>query len=222
MRRSAAWLVTLSVPVVLTMVVVRLVTLPWYPAWQYGRLGFPADIYGLPAEDRLRLASATIGFLNVFGSDDALGRLVLPGGDPAYNDRELSHMDDVKRVYDGLTAAAAVALLVGTGSVWYLRRGGDVAVWRALGSGAGATLALLVALGVWMVAGFDRFFTLFHGLFFEEGTWLFYTSDTLIRLFPLPFWRDAGLIVAGIVTMLALGLLAVSRAMARRAGSTTH
>jgi uncharacterized membrane protein len=34
-------------------------------------------------------------------------------------------------------------------------------------------------------------------LFFEGSTWLFPTSDTLIRLFPQQFWVDAFVLMFG-------------------------
>jgi len=217
MRRIAGWIVILSVPIVLTMVIVRLLTFPWFPAFEYGRASFPTDPYGFTKEERLRLARATITFLNVPGPTDVLTTLSLSDGTPAYNERELGHMDDVKRVYSGLTVAAVVCLAAGGAAVWYLSdlHGADTAWWD-LATGARVTLALLVALGLWMLVGFDRFFTLFHGVFFQPGTWLFYTSDTLIRLFPMQLWQDAGLLVAGGVTLLALVLYFVSRAITRR------
>jgi len=217
MRRRLSWLVTLSVPIVLTMALVRLLTFPWYPAWEYGRAGFPEDPYGLSQEDRLRLAQASIRFLNVSGPTTVLADLELPDGMPAHNERELAHMDDVKRVYSGLTLVAAACLAASGVSAWKLVRSGDgCAVWQALNRGASLTLVLLVALGSWMLVAFDQFFTLFHGVFFQPGTWTFYTTDTLIRLFPFRFWEDAGLLVAGGVTLVALALLVLSVAMRRR------
>ena len=217
MRRRLSWLVTLSVPIVLTMSLVRLLTLPWYPAWEYGRAGFPEDPYGLTQEDRLRLAHASIRFLNIAGPTTVLADLELPDGTPAHNERELDHMDDVKRVYSGLTLAVAGCLVASGVSAWQLARSGDgCAVWQALIRGAALTLVLLVALGSWMLLAFDRFFTLFHDVFFQPGTWTFYYSDTLIRLFPFRFWEDAGLLVAGGVTLVTLALLVVSVAMRRR------
>ncbi|MBN1248042.1 MAG: TIGR01906 family membrane protein [Anaerolineae bacterium] len=206
--------VVVAVPVVLTMTLVRLLTFPWYPAWQYRRAGFPADPYGLPRQERLRLASATIRFLNIPGQTDILETLELPDGSPAYNDRELHHMDDVKAVYNGLSVAALGFLIAGAVSGWALWRAqGAPALWIALTRGATLTLALLVTLGAWMLLGFDRFFTAFHGVFFEPGTWVFYYTDTLIRLFPIEFWQTAGLLVAGGVTLLSLLLIALGRRM---------
>ncbi|MCJ7548066.1 MAG: TIGR01906 family membrane protein [Anaerolineae bacterium] len=217
MRRVLSWLVTLSVPIVLTMALVRVLTLPWYPVWEYGRPGFPEDPYGLSQEDRLRLAQASIRFLNIQGPTSILADLALPNGMPAHNERELDHMDDVKRVYGGLTLLAAGFLAVSAVSAWHLRRSGDrCVVWQGLTRGAVLTLALLVALGSWMLVAFDRFFTLFHGVFFQPGTWTFFYTDTLIRLFPFRFWEDAGLLVAGGVTLVALALLIFSVVMRRR------
>jgi integral membrane protein (TIGR01906 family) len=208
MRGLLRWLLVLAVPVVLTMTVVRLLTMGWYPAFEYARPGFPDDPFGLPAEARLELAQATIRFLNLPGRSDILDDLRLPDGSAAYNARELDHMDDVKVVYDGLTLFAA-ALLVGAAAaaVALVRRGARCVVWTALAQGGVLTLGILLSLAVWMVVGFDAFFTAFHGLFFQSGTWVFAYSDTLIRLFLLPFWQDAGLIVAGTVSLPAVGLV---------------
>lgn len=208
----ASFLVAIAVPIVLTMALVRGLTLPWYAAWQYGRTGFPPDPYGLSRAARLRLAAGTIRFLNIPGETDILERLTLPDGTPAYNDRELQHMDDVKAVYNGLTGAALGLLALGAVSGWVLvRRQSARALWLALSRGATLTLILLVSLGLWMLVGFDRFFTAFHGVFFEPGTWVFYYTDTLIRLFPIEFWQTAGLLVAGGVTVLSFGLVIVAR-----------
>ncbi len=63
---------------------------------------------------------------------------------------------------------------------------------------------------------FSALFTGFHRIFFTGDTWLFYTSDSLIRLFPERFWSDAFLYI-GIFTI-AGGLIAIfgGRALAKR------
>ncbi|MFN2195842.1 MAG: DUF1461 domain-containing protein, partial [Anaerolineales bacterium] len=55
-------------------------------------------------------------------------------------------------------------------------------------------LFVLIAFGV--------IFVWFHEIFFQPGTWTFYFSDTLIRLFPERFWRDTFLIVAGLPALI--------------------
>ncbi|RNB39115.1 DUF1461 domain-containing protein, partial [Staphylococcus aureus] len=65
-------------------------------------------------------------------------------------------------------------------------------------------------LAVLAVLGWDRFFTGFHALFFEQGTWQFYLDDALIRLFPAQFWMDAGIAVGAIILLASLLLLLLS------------
>ena len=60
-------------------------------------------------------------------------------------------------------------------------------------------MGLLTAILVFVGIAFGVIFVLFHNIFFESGTWTFFYSDTLIRLFPERFWRD---------TFIAIGLLA--------------
>jgi integral membrane protein (TIGR01906 family) len=83
-----------------------------------------------------------------------------------------------------LLALVGLLLLIG----W--RIGGRETVRRGLRLGGTLTLAAMAALLTLLVAGFSLLFTGFHSVFFESGTWVFYYSDTLIRLFPMRFWRD--------------------------------
>ncbi len=203
-------IMVLSLPVILTMGVVRGLTTPWFIRWEYSKPDFPKDPLGLPPAARLTLARETVRYLNTPDSLPVLTSLTLPDGRPAYNAREVSHMVDVKRVYTQLTAVA-VGCLVGLGAaVWWLARHGyPCDIWRGLLYGGSLTLGILFALGLWMLTSFQRFFKRFHDLFFAPGTWTFSYSDTLIRLFPLPLWQDAGLTIAVGVSLLAAVTAAV-------------
>ncbi|NDJ62146.1 MAG: DUF1461 domain-containing protein, partial [Chloroflexi bacterium] len=68
-----------------------------------------------------------------------------------------------------------------------------------------------------VITNWDYFFTLFHNLFFESGTWQFLYSDTLIRLFPEQFWFDAALIIGGFNVIMSLGVLGITWRWGRRA-----
>ncbi len=204
LNRLARLLITLTVPLVLITGAVRLVTQPWFPALEYRRPDFPADPLGMPTEERLRLARAAVRYLAWPRSTADLTTLTLPDGRPAFNPRELRHMADVKRIYDALTNAALLALLLAMIATWHLARTDPFALYTNLALGGLFTLILLGGLGLWMLFGFETFFVAFHHLFFEGDSWLFPATDTLIRLFPLPFWMHAGMLVTAIIVILAL------------------
>jgi len=73
----------------------------------------------------------------------------------------------------------------------------------ALLGGSLLTAALLAVVGGLMLLRWELFFTGFHELFFAPGTWTFPYSDTLIRLYPEQFWADVGLVIVGLILLLA-------------------
>ena len=74
--------------------------------------------------------------------------------------------------------------------------------------------------GLLAFVNFHLFFTAFHRLFFEGDTWLFPRSDTLIQLFPLPFWMDATFILALLPLAESLIVAAVAYVLSRRLSKT--
>ncbi len=205
-------LVTLLVPVVLVLTAVRLLLTPTYLQLAYRLPGFPRDPYGMTLEDRLYWAEKARQYLMRPVDIDFLAELRFPDGRAVFNARELAHMEDVKNVVTGAlrtwyTALGLLALL----GLWAWRRGHSRAFRRALRRGVWLTFALMGLMALFVLLAFTVFFVAFHQVFFEPGTWVFDYSDTLIRLFPERFWRDAFLIGAGVSVLLALGLLAVAR-----------
>jgi integral membrane protein (TIGR01906 family) len=216
-------LLVLTLPLLLLAVNLRLVTGHWFVRWEYRRAGFPPDPFGLSTAERIRLAEVCQDYLARNADISLLADLQLPGGEPAFNQRELRHMEDVQAVYLDLTIAGAIAALI-----WIGGAAAFVASGRArnvipivLLQGSLFTLGLLVAVAAFMLISWGQFFTTFHRLFFEGSTWLFPPSDTLIRLFPNRFWIDIG---AAIVGLLVIDALAVGVAgwiwRRKRAGRT--
>ena len=105
---------------------------------------------------------------------------------PARNARELNHMRDVKTLTQIVYGLALVIVLLLAGTAYGLRSVGKLRF--ALQRGAMFALGLVAAVVIAAVVNWDFFFTGFHRLFFESGTWYFAYSDTLIRLFPEQFW----------------------------------
>lgn len=206
---------TTIVPVFLTLVSVRIVMSPLFLQFEYNRPGFPADPYGFTTQDRLELAPYAVNYLLYNKDLSYLGDMTFPGTDrPLYTRSELRHMYDVQVVtqiafrvmfFGGLAALITIFLL------WRMGRHGRRIVRQSLFNGAVLTLSTIALIVLFALTAWDMFFTAFHQLFFEPGTWRFAYSDTLIRLFPEQFWFDASLVIGGFTVLGAIVLLVVTR-----------
>ena len=113
-KNISGWLVTLLVPVVLVLFGVGVLLSPVYIQVEYRLPYFPDDPYGFTLEERLHWAGLSIEYLLNREGLEFLAELQFPTGQVAagscddylaprdcsylYNDRELSHMLDVKIV----------------------------------------------------------------------------------------------------------------------------
>lgn len=214
--RLANIFLVVGFPVLLVLISVRMIMTPGFLEFEYNRPDFPEDVYGLTREQRLYYAPFAVEYLLNDAEITYLGELEFSDGTALFNSRELRHMRDVKTVTQIAFAVGVVTGLLALAAAIYLRRRSRDMLRRSLMSGALLTLGIVAAIIVVALVNWDFFFTGFHKLFFEGGTWYFLYSDTLIRLFPEQFWFDAALTigavtVAGAVTTLVALLLAGRR-----------
>lgn len=201
-------LIAVFYPIVLLVLSIRLVTSSVFLWIEYHRPGFPADSFGFSTEDRLTYGSYTVDYLLNFAPARYLGGLVNDTGNPLFLTREVEHMADVKSVIVMAFLTGLVLAVIMVIGMVYLARRSFGGIRRALFAGSIATLALIIGLGVFAVTGWEAFFTEFHKIFFKDGTWTFYTDDTLIRLFPSQFWTDSGIFIG--VFVLAVSSLTLA------------
>jgi integral membrane protein (TIGR01906 family) len=204
-----SYLVSLLIPLALIGTALCILLSPIFINIEYRMPYFPVDTYGFTQQERLHWAPFALDYLVNSADISYLGDLKFENGSPLYNERELSHMADVKNVVRGALNAWYVSLAILTllaifawRGKWIpdyingLRRGG---VWMI---GLAIALGLIAGIGIAINPNvFEQFFILFHSIFFSGDSWLFLFSDTLIRLFPIRFWQDAVLWIA----VLALG-----------------
>jgi integral membrane protein (TIGR01906 family) len=210
--------VALLVPLVLTVNGVRVVANDWYVRFEYGRL--PPDAYGFTRAQRTELGLT--GLHSILPRNrEGIGLLrdaTLPGGGPAFRDKELRHMTDVRRLV-GILYPAHLAALAALGSLALglaLARRGRTLVPQGLAYGAGLTLALATLVAVVVAVNADGFLTGFHRLFFEGESWRFRDTDTLRRLYPDHFWSETATWLGTGAAAQALLLLGGSLAWLRR------
>ena len=199
-------LVTLTIPVIISVLSILILLSPIFTNLEYRRPGFPEDNYGFTTSERLEFGNQTRRYLISNDTLEDLQQLVFENGDPIYIERELTHLEDVKIVLQGVLRVfyGAAAVFVLGGLIARMRSWQDIYL-EAIFLGGKITAGLLVMILLLTLVSFQALFTNFHLLFFEGDSWLFFYSDSLIRLFPVQFWQDIFL-VFGILT-LAGGIL---------------
>ncbi len=205
------WLITILTPFVLLLTAVRLMMTPMLLELEYRMPGFPEDPYGFTMAERMQWSKLSMEYLLNTDSIDFFSPYKLPDGSPLYNDRELSHMDDVKQVVTAGRNVWLGILVLFVGLSFGLYLWGHLSTWlRSIRRGGWLLIGMMIALLLSILLSFDQLFTQFHNLFFASGTWTFYYSDTFIRLFPIRFWQDcfiysAILSVAAAIIFISLG-----------------
>ncbi len=201
MRAVAVVLVVLIaavIPPVLVVNAVRVLATDRFVRFELDRI--PPDLYGFTDDQRQALALTGLRSIRP-GSEGVplLERATLPDGSPAFNERELTHMRDVRRLFGAaLRLQLVVVVILAALALAFARTRLRTVVPTGLLAGALATLGIAVLAVPLILLGFDGFFTRFHEVFFSGDSWRFSTADTLIRLYPERFWEDVSRLAAAI------------------------
>ncbi len=132
-----------------------------------------------------------------------------------FNQREVQHMSDVKRLVWWIYAAAVASgiyLLAATswGVIVKGREYLGVLAQRVI-RGVALMGVLVVIVGFFALAGFDALFLRFHQVAFTNDLWqLDPRTDYLLIIFPQGFWFDATMRVAALTVAGAVALTLVS------------
>jgi integral membrane protein (TIGR01906 family) len=197
-QRFCALLVTVATPCAVVGVAVLFFLNPIWVGFDQDR----SDVVGLTGYTPAQISQVTGSILSdlVFGPPEFA---VTVNGTPVLDERERSHMADVRTVLLDLglvSVLAAVALvaigLASRGARWF---------WRAARTGAVILAGGVVVVGLAFAILFDQAFELFHELFFPAGTYTFDPrSERLVQLFPDQFWSETSIALAGAVLIVAV------------------
>jgi len=201
LRSVVLSIIPVIIPLFLMMTAIRLLISPLFLTIEYNMPGFPADPFGFTKEDRLHYANISVKYLVNNEEINFLGDLRFADGQPVFNERELIHMEDVQDLVQAMIRVwLSLGGLLALASLWAWRAKWLSLYWRAVSKGGWFTIGLIGLILAGVAISFSALFTGFHMIFFESDTWLFYHSDTLIRLFPLRFWQDA-FILMGVLSL---------------------
>ncbi len=208
---AAALVVAIAVSVTPILVVnaFRVLATGTFVRAELGRDGFPPDRYGFTTDQRKELA--LLGLRSIRPGSDGIVLLEqarLPNGSPAFGQRELTHMRDVRRLFGIALRGQLIALaVIGALALGLARTRFRAVVPLGLLAGGMATLAIAALAVPLILLGFDGFFVRFHEVFFSGDSWRFNDADTLIRIYPEQFWQDVSRLAAGIAVAQALVLV---------------
>jgi integral membrane protein (TIGR01906 family) len=193
--------IALAMPVLLTTSAVRWVTLDesFYNA-EFERYDV-AITTGLPSSELRRVAHEFNRYFTGPPGRMEVTVATTSGPVPLFNDRELTHMEDVQAIMHLLfrlwVISFAAILLGGALVVLVDPPTGGREVIRAFGVGGGLVVGALGLLGLGALIDFQRLFFQFHLLSFSNDLWLLDpTRDRLIQLFPQEFFFDAAMRIA--------------------------
>jgi integral membrane protein (TIGR01906 family) len=219
-QKFAQWTLGISIPIVLVLMSVWILlnTAKWWVPIEYRLPGFPDDEFGFTLEDRIYWSMIDIEYLLNDEGLDYFDDVQLEDGSPMHNQRELRHMEDVKRLIHVVWKVLGIGLILSLILEVYLSMFADVRTsLETLKIGARNTLILVAILILGVIVGFGVLFVGFHRIFFEGNTWIFLYSDTFIRLYPERFWRDTFIFLALISAATGAIVYFLSKLLLRRA-----
>ena len=138
-------------------------------------------------------------------------------GNSLWTEDEVSHMADVRRVFEGAKFLVPVALVVIVIRLQRARLRGGQAMWQLIRDGSAAAAIIVAAIGVLSVVAFEPLFLAFHYVFFPQGNFVFPPTSNLIRLYPDWYWEGMSLRVGLSFIAFTLALAAVAQLRLRAA-----
>lgn len=138
-----------------------------------------------------------------------------------FNDKEKAHMVDVLYLFLGglqlrrigvALVIACIALLVVTKGDW------RHILPKSCLIGMGTFIGVTAIAGVVFMSDFNKYFTIFHHIFFDNDLWLLDPkTDLMIRMLPEGFFLDM-VVRIGVIFLVLMGILLVASIVAIKRG----
>lgn len=210
-------LLILCLPLLLVITSIRIVLSPLFLEVEYRLPGFPADPFGFTFNERLHYARLSADYLVNSAPLNFLADIKMDNGQPLYNERELSHMLDVKKLTQVVLQVWYLVIALFVFALLLFQKSGEhEKFWQAVQQGGWLTIGLVAAILLGVLLSFNALFTAFHRIFFSGDTWLFNYSDSLIRLFPQRFWMDVFFFIGGFSILFAVFAILFGRRFSAR------
>ncbi len=127
-----------------------------------------------------------------------------------FNDREKAHMVDVLNLFLGglLLRKVGVALMIISILILIATKGNWKSILpKSFLIGTGCFVGITAVAGVAFMSDFNKYFVMFHHIFFDNDLWLLDPrTDLMIRMLPEGFFLDMVMRIGGIF-LLMMGIL---------------
>lgn len=191
----------------------------WYEK-EYAKYDVLEDLE-MEMEDTMQVTKEMMAYLRG-NRDDLVVHTVVDGEEREFfNDREKAHMVDVQNLFIGGLWIRRIALLVFVLAVVAMIK--TKADWKMLLPksfliGLGAFIGITAGAGLLFMSDFNKYFTMFHEIFFDNDLWLLDPrTDLLIRMLPEGFFMDMVVRIGVIfLILLLLGVIISILALYRR------
>ena len=184
----------------------------WYEK-EYEKYQVLADLE-MEMSDAMHVTKEMMAYLRGNRADLVVDTIVDGEEREFFNDREKAHMADVKNLFVGglwlrrgalLVLGLAVAVLIAIKADW------KRLLPKSFLIGMGSFIGVTAIAGVLFLSDFDKYFTIFHELFFTNDLWLLDPdTDLLIRMLPEGFFLDMVIRIGSIFLILMTILLIIS------------
>ena len=181
----------------------------WYKK-AYEKYGVLDDL-DMKIQDVMHVTEEMMAYLRGNRADLVVDTIVDGEEREFFNDREKAHMVDVQNLFIGGLWIRRIALLIFVLAVVAMIK--MKADWKRLLPksfliGLGVFTGITAGAGLLFMSDFNKYFTMFHEIFFDNDLWLLDPrTDLLIRMLPEGFFMDMVIRIG--VTFLILLLLGV-------------
>ncbi len=142
------------------------------------------DATGKGIDELVTISEAIVSYLKNKGGNQLL--------EPYFNEKEVLHMEDVQKLFYLNRAIKYIGITIYLGIFIYLNKIKDYkSIGQAFFIGPFLNYAIFIILGILATIDFNKYFTYFHKIFFNNDLWLLDPrTDLMIQMLPEEFFID--------------------------------
>ena len=190
-------LLTASIPLLFASATIRVMA-GTTMLYEYGFTKYEiSQATGISSGDLKNVARNMANYLSLSGDSPQTTVQIDGKTTSIYNQKELDHMKDVRGLMElafQIQLITTIILVICTVLAFRVKRIEWDTFFSGLIGGSVVSIASMLGLVAVSLAGFDRFFWIFHEISFSNTLWILDPSKNyLIMMFPSGFFNDAAL-----------------------------